>query len=345
MDQSLTAKAQAHLDNLTKPPGSLGYLERIAAWLFCMQRGVTPLRVDPAIIFTVAGDHGVAMEGVSPFPQAVTRQMVLNFLHGGAGINALCRCAGVDLRVVDAGCMGGPFAPHDLLIDIRLGEGTANFTQGPAMSRETCLRALSEGMKLAAKAADMGYRCLGAGEMGIANTTSATALFCAFLGLEPESITGPGAGMNAQGIVHKVQVVRCALMCHAPVLRTHDPLDCLAALGGFEIAVMAGIMVGGARHGMAVLVDGFISTAAFVAARALCPAVTEYCFLSHASAEPGYAAVVASLEGLRPLLNLDLRLGEGTGAALAVPLLRAAAAIYNDMTTFAQAGVSSARAI
>lgn len=337
VDEGLHSRAQARLDNLTKPRGSLGRLEDLAARLFCIQSGRAPLRVDPALMYTVAGDHGVAEEKVSPFPQAVTRQMVHNFLKGGAAINALCSSTGMDLKVVDAGCAGGPFTPHPMLVDLRQGDGTANFVHGPAMDMETCRAALLGGAKLAARAADSGYFCLGVGEMGISNSTTATALFCAYLGLEPEKTVGPGAGSGPDVVLRKARAIRAAMRANAAAMR--DPLACLAALGGFEIAVMAGIMLGGARAGLPVLVDGFISTAAFVAARALCPAVADYCFLSHASAEPGFAPVMAEL-GLTPLLHLGMRLGEGTGAALALPLLRAAAAVYNDMATFAQAGVA-----
>ena len=340
VDTALRPRAQARLDNLTKPQGSLGQLENVAARLFCLQKGQSPLAVDPVRMYTVAGDHGVAAEGVSPFPQAVTRQMVQNFLNGGAAINVLCKTAGIDLRVVDAGCAGGAFAAHPLLIDARMGEGTANFAQGPAMSRETCLQALLRGADLAAQAAAEGCRTLGVGEMGIANTTPATALYCAYLHLEPEVVAGPGAGSSPEKVRHKAQIVRKAFAANKTAWNGGDHVDLLAALGGFELAVMAGIMLGAARAGLTVLVDGFISTAAFVAARALCPAVEGYCFLSHASAEPGYAGVVKSLGSLSPLLHLQLRLGEGTGAALAVPLLRAAAAVFNNMATFDQAGVT-----
>ena len=340
VDPGLTATAQARLDNLTKPKGSLGRLEDLAVQLLGIQRGATPLRVDPAMMYTVAGDHGVAAEKVSPFPQEVTRQMVQNFLRNGAAVNVLCNVAGWDFTVVDAGCVGGPFTPHPKLIDMRLGDGTANFTHGPAMSEETCLKALVHGMELAAEASAAGNRTVGVGEMGIANTTPATALFFAYLHLEPEKVAGPGAGAAPPMVRHKAQVVRRAMEANKVALSSADALRILAALGGFEIAVMAGIILGGARQGMAVLVDGFISTSAFVAARALCPAVEDYCFLSHASAEPGYAPVVFALGQNPPLLHLGLRLGEGTGAALALPLLRAAAAIYNDMATFDQAGVT-----
>lgn len=339
VDESLRSQAQARLDELTKPKDSLGRLEDLAMRLYCIQNGVTPLRVDPAIMYTAAGDHGVAAENVSPFPQAVTRQMVLNFLHGGAAVNVLCNTANMDLKVVDAGCVGGPFAPHPRLIDMRLGEGTANIVHGPAMDRETCLAALLGGAELAAQSAAAGYGCLGVGEMGISNTTSATALFCAYLNLEPARTVGPGAGSGPEIIRRKTQAIRAALAANAGALE--DPLSCLAALGGFEIAVMAGVILGGARAGLPVLVDGFISTAAFAAARALCPDAGGYCVLSHSSAEPGFASVTEAL-GQEPLLHMGMRLGEGTGAALALPLLRAAAAIFNDMATFAQAGVSGA---
>lgn len=339
VDVSLLAQAQAHLDNLTKPKGSLGQLETVAARLFCIQKGERPLSVDPARMYTVAGDHGVAEENVSPFPQAVTRQMVQNFIDGGAAINILSRASGMNLLVVDAGCAGGPFEPHPQLRDARCGEGTANFTKGPAMNRETCITALLNGSELATQAAVAGCHVIGAGEMGIANTTSATALFSALLHLAPETIVGPGAGASAEMMQHKVQVIHRAFAANKAALDSKDPLAILAALGGFEIAVMAGLMLGGARHGLAILVDGFISTAAFVAARALCPAVEDYCFLCHSSAEPGYGPITEALGGQQPLLDLNMRLGEGTGAALALPLVRAAADIFNYMATFDEAGV------
>lgn len=340
MNTALLPQAQAHLDNLTKPQGSLGQLENVAARLFSIQQGQRPLSANPARMYTVAGDHGVVEENVSPFPQAVTRQMVQNFLAGGAAINVLCRSVGMQLEVVDAGCAGGPFPAHPQLREVRCGDGTANFTKGPAMSRDACVEALLHGAQLAAEAAAAGCRTVGAGEMGIANTTPATALFCALLHLEPEAVAGPGAGAGPDMVRHKAAVVRRALAANKAALDSKDPLHILAALGGFEIAVMAGIMLGGARHGLAVLVDGFISTAAFTAARALCPPVADYCFLCHASAEPGYAGITHALGGQQPLLHLGLRLGEGTGAALALPLLRAAADIFNYMATFDQAGVT-----
>lgn len=346
------AAAQAHLDNLTKPRGSLGRLEEVARRLYAMRRGQLPLAVSPALMLTVAGDHGVAAQGVSPFPQAVTRQMVMNFLQGGAAVNVLCRCGGLDLRVVDAGCAGGPFAPHPMLLDRRLGDGTADMSRGPAMSRETCLRGLRGGMELPAEAAGRGYRCLGAGEMGIANSTAGTALYCALLGLEPDALTGPGAGADPVMVRHKAGIVREALRVNAPLLASGDPVDILAAVGGFEIAMMSGIMLGAAAQRLPVLVDGFICSAAYAAALAICPALAEYAVLSHASAEPGHSPALARLahdeavpeRGGEPLLHLGMRLGEGTGGALAYHLLLCAAAIYNDMATFDAAGVTATEA-
>lgn len=337
----LLPAAQAHLDNLTKPQGSLGRLEDAAARLYCIQGGQTPLAVDPARIFTIAGDHGVAAEGVSPFPQEVTRQMVLNFVAGGAAINVLCRTSGIDLRVVDAGCLGGEFPAHPALIQRKVAEGTANLASGPAMSREECERALLLGIGLAAEAAAEGCRCVGTGDMGIANTTSSTALYCAYLGLDPAQITGPGAGLSGDGVQRKIDVIRRALKVNAAAVDSGDPLEVLTALGGLEIAALAGLVIGAARYGLACVIDGFISTAAYTAAWKICPAVRGYCFLSHASAEPGYQAVTEALEAA-PLLHLGLRLGEGTGGALSMFLLRAAANIFNDMSTFEKAGVAAA---
>lgn len=331
--------AQAHLDTQTKPKGSLGTLENIACRLVALAGGAKPC-ADPARVCTCAGDHGVAAQGVSLFPQEVTRQMVENFVRNGAAINVLTRTAGVDLKVVDAGCLGGPFPEHPALVQCKVAPGTRDFTSGPAMTRNECLAALENGIRLALTAGEDGVRTLCTGEMGIANTTPATALFCAYLGLEPGDITGPGTGLNAEGVRHKARVVERALALHAPAIATGDPVEILACLGGFEIATLAGMLLGGASLGMALVVDGFISTSAFAAARAIHPGVSEYAFFAHASAEPGFAAVMDGLGG-QPLLNLGLRLGEGTGAAMAVFILRCAANIYNEMATFASAGVTS----
>lgn len=296
---------------------------------------------DPARVYTIAGDHGVVAEGVSRFPQDVTRQMVANFLRGGAGINALAKVAGAEFFVVDAGSIGGTYRDHPLLLQRKVGPGTANLTKEPAMTEEQCLRALLLGMDLANMARDDGVRTLCTGDMGIGNTTPSTALYCAYLGVTPESITGPGTGLDAAGVASKAQVVARALERHAEVIAAGNALGILSSLGGYEIAALAGLILGGAHNRQMVCVDGFISTAAFTAARALCPAVVDYCVLSHASGEPGYQTVCKKL-GLSPLLHLGLRLGEGTGAVLALTLLRAAAAMFNNMASFDSAGVSQA---
>ncbi|MFP5258521.1 MAG: nicotinate-nucleotide--dimethylbenzimidazole phosphoribosyltransferase [Acidobacteriota bacterium] len=339
VDPALFPVAKAHLDNLTKPRGSLGRLEEMAERLFAMTGGQIPV-VDPARIYVCAGDHGVAEAGVSLFPQEVTRQMVANFLAGGAGINVLADTAGIDLRVVDAGCLGEPFPAHPRFAGTRVASGTANFLTGPAMSRDTCLDALLLGVALADEAAREGIKALGTGDMGIANTTPSTALFCAYLGLAPKDITGPGTGLDAHGVTRKAAVIEQALARHSAVVASGEPVAILAALGGLEIACLAGLVLGAAANRLPIAVDGFISTAAYTAARAICPTVADYAFLSHASAEPGYAAIMSAM-GQKPLLDLGLRLGEGTGAALALFLLRASANIYNKMATFSSAGVSS----
>jgi nicotinate-nucleotide--dimethylbenzimidazole phosphoribosyltransferase len=340
VDPALFPVAKARLDDLTKPLGSLGRLEEIAQRLFAIGGGAAPV-VDPARIYVCAGDHGVAAEGVSLYPQEVTRQMLANFLAGGAGINVLARTAGVDLRVVDAGCLGDPFPPHPSFAGSRVASGTANLATGPAMTRDVCVQALVLGASLAAQAAAEGVRALGTGDMGIANTTPSTALFCAYLGLDPEPITGPGTGLDADGVRRKIAVVRRALALHRDVVASGDPVAVLAALGGLEIACLAGLVLGAAANRLPIAVDGFISTAAFTAARAIAPAVADYAFLSHTSAEPGYTAVMDAM-GQKPLLDLGLRLGEGTGAAMALFLLRSSASIYNEMASFSSAGVSTA---
>lgn len=340
VDATLAARGQAHLDDLTKPRGSLGRLEEVALRLYLIAGGSKP-GIDPARIFTIAGDHGVAAEGVSLFPQEVSRQMVLNFVNGGAGINVLARTAGIGLSVVDAGTMGGTYPEHPALIQRKVRPGTDNLAVGPAMSSEDCTRALELGIDLAHMAADEGCRAVGTGDMGIANTTPSTALFCAYLGLDPEHITGPGTGLPADGVRHKIGVIRRGLEANQAAVVSGDPLRILASLGGLEIAALAGLIIGAAGRRMAVAVDGFISTAAYVSAWKLCPAVADYCFLSHASAEPGYASIMRTLKA-DPLLHLGLRLGEGTGAAMALFVMRSAAAIFNEMATFSGAGVSKA---
>ncbi len=338
----LRPKAQARLDSLTKPRGSMGRLEELAALLYRIQDGPERIQVDPARCVVMAGDHGVAGPdgpGVSAFPQDVTRQMVLNFVAGGAAINALCRSATVQLQVVDVGCAGGTFPQHNTLVQQKVAPGTANFLDGPAMSLEQCRQALEVGIQLANDAAAQGVRTMCLGEMGIGNTTAASAVFAAFLGLNAQDIVGPGTGLDAQGVSRKAEVVAQALTHHAPAIESGDPLAMLAAVGGLEIAGLAGLVLGAAANELLVAVDGFIATAAYTAAQAFQPLVAEYAIFAHASAEPGHKLVMQALNA-SPLLHLGMRLGEGTGAVLCCQVLRAAAAIFNDMATFDSAGVS-----
>ena len=334
----LPAAGQARLDSLTKPAGSLGRLEEIALKIWRIQ-GKRPLQVDPALIYTVAGDHGLTEEKIGLYPSEVTRQMVENFLSGGAAINALCNCLGLEQRVVDAGCFGPSFPPHPKLLTMRAGNGTANFSKGPAMTVAQCLNCLKHGIKLAETAAEQGFQTLGLGEMGIGNSSAAAALFCAYLDLEPEEVAGPGAGLPAGGLSRKTAMLREALRANREARQSGDPIAVLAALGGFEIATLAGIILGAACTGRLLLVDGFISSAAYAAAWKLCPTISDYCIFSHKSKEPGHALILSRLEQ-QPLLDLDMRLGEGTGAALAISLLRSAAAMFNQMATFDSAGIS-----
>ncbi len=339
----LTQNGQEHLNNLTKPKGSLGRLEELALMLWRIQ-GCHPLQLDPAVMFTVAADHGVTAEGISLYPQEVTRQMVVNFLNNGAAINVLSGVAGVEHYIIDAGCKGEEFAEHPRLISHKVGQGTRNFCEGPAMTEDECLQCINLGVSTARNFALGGTRCLGIGEMGIGNSTAASALFAAYFELVPEAVTGQGAGLPLGGLAHKSQVLHKALSANAGAVQSNDPFAILSALGGFEIATMAGLILGGASQNMVVVIDGFISTAAYVAAWKMCPAVRDYCVFSHLSKEGGHELVLSYLDE-KPLLDLGMRLGEGTGAALGIFMLRAAAAIFNDMATFDSAGVSNASAI
>lgn len=338
IDEKDLAAARARLDSLTKPVGSLGRLEEMAPRLYAINLGETPLSVTPAIFYVAAADHGVAARKVSPFPQAATRQMVENFLAGGAAINCLTDAFDLSLRIIDAGCLGDPFPANPALINMRLGAGTADFSEGPAMSVDVCRRGLRLGFEIGANAASFGYRCVGAGEMGIGNTTTAAALYCAFLDIDPDDAVGAGTGAPPEMIREKARIVRRALEKNADSLG--DPLKTLAALGGFEIVELAGIMLACAAFRLPLIVDGFISSAAYVAALKLFPGLAGYAFLAHKSAERGYALVMRKL-GAEPYLDLGLRLGEGAGAALLYPMLRGACAVYNDMATMSEAGVSA----
>jgi nicotinate-nucleotide--dimethylbenzimidazole phosphoribosyltransferase len=332
LDTAAMVAARRRLDNLTKPQGSLGRLEDLAVWLAGIQRRDQP-SLDRRRIFVVAADHGVAARGVSAYPSEVTVQMIENFLAGGAAINVLGRHSGADVVVVDAGAQL-PVEPRPGLISRRMGAGTNDLSEGPAMSREQARACIEAGLALAAETdADV----IGCGEMGIGNTTAAAAVTAALLGADPRAVAGRGTGVDEAGLARKVAAIEKALRVNQPDPR--DALDVLMKVGGFEIGVLAGVMIGAASARKAVLVDGFISTAAALIAVGMAPACRDYMLASHLSAEGGHAAALRSL-ALEPLLDMRLRLGEGTGAALSLHLLDAACRIVKEMATFEEAGVS-----
>ena len=330
--------AQAALDAKTKPRGSLGELEALACRIAAIRGTASPGRLRAALVLA-AGDHGYAQRGVSAYPQEVTAQMLAAFASGGAAIDVLAREADLRVVVVDAG-VAKPVA-HPEIRQVRLGAGTADATQGPAMSREDAVAGLLAGAAIAEELAGEGYGIVATGDMGIGNTTAAAAVCAALLPAAPEHVCGRGTGVDDDGLRRKVEVVRSALTVNRP--DAADPVGVLAAIGGYELAVLAGACLGAAGSGAVVLLDGFVTGAAALLAARLAPAAAERMVASHLSPEPGHALVLADLE-LRPLLDLGLRLGEGSGAALALPLLAAALAILADMATFASAGVTDAGA-
>ncbi len=334
-DLAAARQAQALLDQKTKPPRSLGRLEDLAVDLAAI-RGTTDLELPRKAVVVMAGDHGVAEEGVSAFPQEVTAQMVLNFASGGAAINVLSRHAGAEVLVVDMG-VKSPLPTHPAIRSVRVAPGTANIARGPAMSREQAVRALEAGIALAAELAGRGVTLLAIGEMGIANTTPASALAAAFTGLPPAEVTGRGTGIGDEAHRRKVEVIARALEVNRP--DPADPLGTLAALGGYEIAGMAGVVLGAAAHRVPVFTDGFIATSGAFSAVRIAPRAGYAVLASHQSVEAGHKHLLAAM-GKRPLFDLDLRLGEGTGAALAMHLADASVHILREMATFASAGVS-----
>jgi nicotinate-nucleotide--dimethylbenzimidazole phosphoribosyltransferase len=331
-DGRLGARARERLDSLTKPRGSLGRLEELATRVVVITGVVMP-RVDVPVIFTLAADHGVAAEGVSAYPQGVTAQMVENFARGGAAVNVLARHAGARVVVADFGVIG-PLADDLPIVRRRIGAGTRSITGGPAMTRDEAILAVVSGAALVDGAAP---DCVGTGEMGIGNTTSASALTAALAGADPAMVTGRGTGVSDEVWIWKVESVRRAIAAN-PV-SADDPLGVLAALGGFEIAGLAGVILAGAARRVPVVLDGFITTAAALVAARLAPASRDYMIASHRSAEPGHQRLLEAL-GLTPYLELGMRLGEGTGAALGIGLVRAALACFREMATFRDAGVS-----
>lgn len=332
-----TANAQLAqaLDNAinykTKPLGSLGALEALAKQIGLIQATRNITLSNPTIL-VFAADHGVVAEGISAYPQDVTWQMVENFLAGGGAINVFAAQAGCALRVIDAG-VNHAFGPRDGLVDRKLANGTHNFAHQAAMSRTTCEAALAAGMALVE---ELEGNVVGFGEMGIGNTTAAAALMHKLTGIPVAQCVGAGTGLSADGVLHKQRVIEAAVAMHAAA---HDPLDILATFGGLEIAMMTGAMLKAAQLRKVLLIDGFIVTSALLVAARLQPAILDYCVFSHCSDEQGHQQMLEALDG-RPLMALGLRLGEGTGCALALPLLHAAVNFLNRMATFESAQVS-----
>ncbi len=335
LNQEILRQAQHRLDNLTKPRGSLGRLEELGK-RFVAIRGDLDARVEKKAVFVFAADHGVTQEGVSAFPKEVTAQMVYNFLRGGAGINVVSRQVGAEVFVVDMG-VDHFFEPVKGLVHSKVRKGTSNIAEGPAMSREEALESIKMGVELALQYAQKGYNLFAAGEMGIGNTTPSSAIFAVFTGKSPREVTGRGTGIDDETLARKVEVVKRALDVNMP--DASDPVDVLAKVGGFEIGGIAGLILGGASLGIPVVVDGFISTAGALIAVGLCPLVRDYIVCAHRSAAFGHQAALEWL-GCRPLLDLDMRLGEGTGAAIGMWLMELGERILHGMATFQEAQVA-----
>jgi len=334
-DAGWEERAWARLDSLTKPPRSLGLLEELAQRVAVLQKTETPAIPRKAIIL-MAGDHGVTAQGVSPYPSEVTVQMVANIAAGGAAINQLADHAGAEVVLVDVG-VGSPLLSTDNVVQARVADGTADMTLGPAMTREQAYAAIEVGIEQVAKLAENGLDLVGTGDMGIGNTTASAAITSVLTCVDPADVVGPGTGLDQAGIDHKTAVIRRAIEVNVP-----DPLDALDVLmkvGGLEIAGIVGVVLGAAALGIPVVSDGYISGAAALVALHMAPAVRPWLFVSHRSAEPGHTVVLEAL-GLRPVLQLDMRLGEGTGAAIAMELMDASCAVMSNMATFASAGVS-----
>jgi nicotinate-nucleotide--dimethylbenzimidazole phosphoribosyltransferase len=333
------ARARTRLDQLTKPLGSLGRLEDLAAQMVSIREEAfaEPMR---KAVYVFAADHGVTAEGVSAYPSEVTRQMVLNFLAHGAAINVLARAHQVEMNIVDVG-VDADFDHTDGLLHRKVRRGTRNMMREPAMSEDELTKALDVGLKLADDAKSKGYNLVAVGEMGIGNTTAASAITSALTREPVNRITGRGTGLTSEALTHKCLVIEAVLAKYFdnPLPR---PLDVLRCVGGLEIAAITGFVLGAARHRLAVVVDGFISTAAAAIAFSISPPVSGYLFAGHQSEEPGHRVLLEYM-GLKPILALNMRLGEGTGAVLAMPILESALCLYNQMATFESAGVSEAK--
>jgi nicotinate-nucleotide--dimethylbenzimidazole phosphoribosyltransferase len=332
----LLEKACLRLDSLTKPQGSLGRLEEFAQKLVLQTGCVMPSPITKKAIFTFAGDHGVVDEGVSLFPKEVTIQMVYNFLKGGAAINVLARHAGADEVVVDIG-VDCDFGEEKNLLSKKVVKGTKNMRKGPAMTREEAQKCIDAGIEIALEYAKKGYSMFGTGEMGIGNTTPSSAIAAVLTGANVREVTGKGTGITDEKLEHKIKVIEDSIALNKP--DQSDPIDVLAKVGGAEIGGIAGLILGAASKRIPVVIDGFISTAGALIAYCIEPAVKDYMFAAHNSVEKGHAIMLEKM-GLKPILDLSLRLGEGTGAAIGMFIIEAGLKIYREMATFDEAGVS-----
>jgi nicotinate-nucleotide--dimethylbenzimidazole phosphoribosyltransferase len=335
LDAAAMSDARDRQSQLTKPAGALGVLEEASVRLSGIQGLCPPAAMTRPVVAVFAGDHGVHAQGVTPWPQEVTASMIANFRAGGAAVNVLARQAGADVYVVDMG-VAADLAPGPDLLDHKIRPGTSDLATGPAMSRDEAVQGLLAGAAVARQLVDEGYDCLLSGDMGIANTTPSAALVAAFTGSAPGRVTGRGTGVDDPTLARKVEVVSVALLERPP---GDDPVETLASVGGFEHAGIAGFVLGAAARRTPVILDGVIAGAAALVAQALAPDALGYCFAGHRSVEPGHVVALDRL-GLRPLVDLDLRLGEGTGAVLSFPLVEAAGAVLREMATFDSAGVA-----
>ncbi|MGG4108443.1 nicotinate-nucleotide--dimethylbenzimidazole phosphoribosyltransferase [Paenibacillus lautus] len=324
----------AYLDTLTKPPGSLGKLEALAIQLAGITGNVKPSFTKKSVV-VMAGDHGVCEEGVSAFPAEVTPQMVMNFLNGGAAVNVLARQAGADVHCVDIGV--AIELKDEKLKSRNVGRGTANMAKGPAMTKAAALQSIVTGAEVAAELVSQGTQMFVTGEMGIGNTTPSAAIFSVLSGNQPSEVVGRGTGVTDERLLHKIRVVEQAIQVNRP--HADDPLDVLAKVGGYEIGGLAGLILGAAAHGCPVIIDGFISSAAALVAKCICPDALSYMIASHVSHEQAHVLLLKEL-GLHPMLQMDMRLGEGTGGVLCLHLVEAACRIMHEMATFESAGIS-----
>jgi nicotinate-nucleotide--dimethylbenzimidazole phosphoribosyltransferase len=335
VETNLDEQIQKKIDLKTKPLGSLGTLEKIAFKICQIQKTLSPQLNKPSIL-VCAGDHGITQEKVSPFPQEVTFQMVMNFLGGGAAINVFCRQNNINLLVADTG-VNFDFEASEQLLDLKVRKGTRNFAIEPAMTLDECETAMNNGASVIEKLHKQGTNIIGFGEMGIGNTTAATALLCKYAGYSTHEAAGAGTGLDSEGIQHKAEVIEKALALHANI---NEPKEVLATFGGYEIATICGAILKAAELNMVILSDGFIATSALIAAHAINPDVTNNCLFAHESNEQGHKLMLKHLNA-EPILHLGLRLGEGTGSAVALPIVQSAVNFINEMSSFEDAGVSN----